>query len=969
MLTRKLWTIGVLALFLAGTFLARPAVVQSAPQPAPQEQKIAELPCAGMDIVFLISQAGSMKVNDVNGMRITAVRNAISMLVDNALYFCPGYKHRLAVLGFGELGANDPTTGYNEQEIAVYIEPQILEVPASGYRQWIDAVNLKKAKIRAEVLNYNAAESRSDVESALNYTYARVLKPWTEEKIEGPRRKAVIMIGDGNLCTVENKCDVTSRGFQEYLQKIQDLVDPRGTKYPYSGFDHEESVHIRYISFTTPQAAGYVFTDNLQIRNFWNKMVTTHGVAQNTAPAVGALPPVDFVLLQGGVETTEEERKYANQDVAARVAEVFGALLGSTLKTWDCTKPIWIEPYRSSVSIFHVFKIRSVDTTQITIKAGNQIIRGGMSTSGGQVEWESTDTIEKYKIPVAAPGKYEVIVQGGDACKDIVIQVGQSSVNANLLVPAKDAEFMEVDKDPFYDLNNPVRFRFELRQPRLDGSTEPLKEIAGYPLSLSLSITNPKTGAVVPYALTRVDDAKAIYQADKPLTFREPGVYKWELIGLTNDPREVDPAKPNEKTKTQIEVLKTSGTYTVLALERDFDFSVLSPKDSPASDGYALEGADMAPLLVQVQVTNKAGQPLRADLAIAEKEQKPFEAVLVNDKGQVVDTQQLTLSATSPNLYTAQFTGSARDKKRFDYGCYQVKVSLTGNYNSGVYRAAVQAKDPIKVCFYKIEKFTWKIENPVSAKNYELHPQLAWFPPLINVPLQITVSGPGAINSADMPQAGKFLFTGVLKGPNESAYPLTFTPEKVDKGKVSNKFVANWPPEADQEGTYTLTVDVNKDAAVYTWTPENAAVAPITFTRIDPLTCKPWALLALIIAIAIALLIAFLIWNFIVRPRGMITLTNLSTKDSISWVLGRPLAGWWWLNVNRKAALRQFGFSKITAKKVKPSATYSYDGMGQLASRAVYIRFYREGVEDPNSGQFNAGDKIMLDADVEAEYN
>ncbi len=57
--------------------------------------------CNGVDIAFLIDQSKSMGYNDQNQLRSAAVKTAIDILGDNAVYFCNGVQHRIAVIGFG----------------------------------------------------------------------------------------------------------------------------------------------------------------------------------------------------------------------------------------------------------------------------------------------------------------------------------------------------------------------------------------------------------------------------------------------------------------------------------------------------------------------------------------------------------------------------------------------------------------------------------------------------------------------------------------------------------------------------------------------------------------------------------------------------------------------------------------------------------------------------------------------------
>src|SRR5262245_45474388 len=69
--------------------------------------------CTGLDVIFLIDESGSMQFNDPHQVRGNTVRTVLDILGDNAVYFCPGTQHRIAVLGFGDQsGGGTDTVAY-----------------------------------------------------------------------------------------------------------------------------------------------------------------------------------------------------------------------------------------------------------------------------------------------------------------------------------------------------------------------------------------------------------------------------------------------------------------------------------------------------------------------------------------------------------------------------------------------------------------------------------------------------------------------------------------------------------------------------------------------------------------------------------------------------------------------------------------------------------------------------------------
>src|SRR5690242_16284126 len=84
-------------------------------------QAIVDPNCWGLDIVFLVSQSTMSNLNDLYQLRMQAVGSAIDLIGENSLFFCPGYTHRVSVIGFAQLPGKTPAGTYLDPTAETYI--------------------------------------------------------------------------------------------------------------------------------------------------------------------------------------------------------------------------------------------------------------------------------------------------------------------------------------------------------------------------------------------------------------------------------------------------------------------------------------------------------------------------------------------------------------------------------------------------------------------------------------------------------------------------------------------------------------------------------------------------------------------------------------------------------------------------------------------------------------------------------
>lgn len=869
--------------------------------------------CKGLDIVFLIDQSESMLTNDANGIRSNAVRTALDILGDNAMYFCPGVKHRIAVLGFGDEWNDAPDTRIYISSTTV-ISPSLEDIKA-----WFDyRTELKNTVPFIEDLG--ATDHLSALQAA-----AEIMDDWlaSADDVGTPRKRAVVLVTDGAPCILDQGCVKGNDTFTyspklpAYMQQVEDFA---ASRLAWRGADNPASVYMWLIGFRSQ--SGSDFFDDKRIREPWERIAASHaGQVQ---------------ILQPG------EKEVMNADLTSIVATIMDPLLGSRLTRWNCTEPIWIDPYISDVTIIHVFRRGanpglSLANVVVRIKTvvGGQVIAviesGSVTAGSGRVDDYTRDgPNERYVFYRPMPGKYLVEVEGANACQHLDVRIGRSGVGLQVVEPKEGATLQEVDKPPYYDTTSPARFRVQLFQQGQGKQLDPLEEQPGFPLALTVRTHSPTTYATpvfYTYTLKLEDEAQAIYAATEPLNLQYPGDYTWHLTATTTNPRAVDP-DPQYRNDTPVVVLTATGTFRILPMQRPFDFSIRSPVEN---EEYPLvNGISSAPLRVEVRVEDGSGNPLGAPIGLAAPGATPFRARWMDEQGRELATQAMKLS--DQDVYVAEFPSGKANTLEYDPGAYQVIVELTGDYRREVFQPRRQRSDPRHFRMVLAREFKWDIVEPLS-QTYSIHPQLGFFPPPQPVPLVVQVEsldGRLLVAGDVLKSADAVLFTGRLYPPGlATMYELQFRPsEKV------GQFVAEWPAGLAMPGQYTLEVAPVRGANASAWIPNTMEPQSRLFSRQDTLLTQPWALTALIGAATALVLFAVLVWNVATRPVGVITFTDSGGTRAIlhDEYLGRPFRGWRHTYSSRSSALRSLHLSRLKATKAKPDP--------EKGGRAIHLCLY-----------------------------
>ena len=683
--------------------------------------------CNGLDIVFLIDQSDSMNYNDRNQIRSEAVRTAIDILGDNAVYFCPGTQHRIAVIGFGNAVPGRGST-------KTYVASAVISATVDTLAEWNQQ---RETVIKASIPltdSLGATDHLAALEAATD-----VLQAWQLEPLgEGLRKSGVVLVTDGGPCpdVVDGKCQwLEFETRDRYLKQIRILADPIGASFPWRGEDNPNSVFLWIIAFNDATAeSAYSYLNDEDLLNRWKGIAQGHGG--------------DLLILP-----RRAELETANAELTSIVASILDPVLGSNLALWDCHQPIWVDPYVSNVTIIHIFRRGAnpgvpLDQVNVRIRAerGGETIaefnRGQVIGGEGQVNDYTRDgPNERYVFYFPPPGRYIVDVEGADICEDLDVRIGSAAIQAELLESLEDAVFSEVDEFPYYDTVSPRPFHFQLWQQGIDEGTEPLVEQPGFPLTLTVRVQGP-SDAPEPvddvYHLQRMDGVQAIYESRDPTTgnpayirTRYPGTYAWELIAETTNPRRFDETDP---VATPLTVLRRTGTFRVVPVQR-FGFQVAEPTHGDVVLVNEIENGKPVPVPVQVtiQFVDEAGDPLNPQRVLASEEADTFELNLSDANGRLLETITLRPTFGSPNLST-QMRVLSSGKSPDPPGEYHLDVRLLGNYVIGQFRPTVSQQ---RLTFMRtvVQSFSFSMTRPIEGENLPLIEGVA--PDLVRAEVQL----------------------------------------------------------------------------------------------------------------------------------------------------------------------------------------------------------------------------------------
>ena len=872
--------------------------------------------CVSLDLVVLIDQSRSMKVNDPNNLRIEALRQIIDYLGDSVLYFCPDAKHRLAVIGFGDKGAL-----YTE-DTQVYFSNVVIAPRTLG--EWIGTRDKLKSNLPGPE-NLEGTDFLSAFRAAKD-----VFNRWggvSSKEDVLPRRKVVLLLTDGGPCVIADGCgqDGKPYGGQQMAKAMRDLkeyLDPNGADFPWRGQENKASVSLLVVGLNDSTNAGYNYLQDPRIKDVWAQITREHG---------GEFVPV---------ATDKPE----NLRLSSQVFDALNQVAPVVLKKWRCDEPLWVDPYTSGILVIHIWRQGALSgflPQDVVIRlryesADGKVVfyeRGNASESGyGPEDYSGTDFSERYVFYRPAPGKYTVEVEHADRCVDVDVRTGEEPLIVKVLSPSSDnhTDVLPQVKDlPYYDKVLTPRFKIQLFQRAKNGSTQPVVEFPGYPLKVKVVVKRPD-GQIDEYVLSKVGDDGTFIGNDFIKT-PVAGKYKWSLVVETSNPK----AKFGEASSgasDHIIVFQTKGQFEVTPVTR-FRVKVISPPPSIPINTVekgtgVLKGQ---PLVVRMRLIGEKGKILDPKIVFPNTS-KMLTVTLLGPTGKVVEgpvvLRQMDDEGTPvlgallrkggkidpEGKYTLKVTVS-RDYDRYAFAPQQIEYSwalqryivhpvgarvdvsgATQWHASGLLPCAAGKLAPLSL---GLQFYDWQSKKPLPLQD-------------VVADLQVEVPAEMALEEGGETIKGAFRR---LRGNGDA---LAWVPEQV-------------PPKGGQyEGTVRFTNNVLKPQYVFV-----SSQLHFKFERRDTWRSKPMICRGVVIILALILL---LVLTWLARLLFFGPMGEISVVDS----RGQEVAGPWRLkripsrNVLKGKGLDDLEVSKIYVWRTKPMAPES--------SRAVRIRaFDKEG--------------------------
>jgi hypothetical protein len=756
-----------------------PGVARAEPlrQSADQSGAVSgEESCIGLDLVLLVDHSGSMSgykgqpTSDPNNVRIESVKFIIDQLFINRLTFCPHVIHRVAVVGFGG------TTQLQLPPTAIDVDP---ESTAQAWQQRRDQILQS-----IEPLNLLNTDFIQAFDAARDVLASPGMGPVHDDV---PRKRAIVVLTDGNPC-VGSQCSISSsQGFDEvgYMQTklVPKLNDPRGAFPPWqpATYDSTRNVYIWLVAINNAPLYLEAQKGTKTVGDLWREITEQHG---------------------GAVYSLGQHAK----DIPSTYVTILDRLLGSTLKAGgfekiECGQPIYVDAYVQKV-FFHILKDRADVPVAIQYPDDETVISRGKAVDGPPAlveddsslitSYQSFGPIERYALNRPPAGEWLIQTQ----CDAVEIYRQTQLAQVDVLAPVSALPVIEAP--PFYDKANPTYLRARLR----GTDNQPFVEDARFPLRLTATVTEPDGTVLEPFELKRQGDG--IYSSavtDKPLPQAKVGPYR---VRLRVTARHADPKNSQELVLYD----KARNTYTVKAVQW-FDFNIISPRAGDHFDlvQYRDQTTTAVPLEVAVQLVDKEGNPIGPEGILPSAPAGTFVAQLTTPANRVEEVP------LAPDPRSAgQFRGrlrTAADALSDPPGLYRVRVEMKGQYQADTYSPRrLQAE----VRSIGVEQFDFRIVTPVPGQTFNLVHYLADgpAPEPLEVAVQLT-SGDGAPLAPNgvlaNPKQGAFVANLTTPDGRMESVPLELDPVAVGLYRASLRGGSD--ALADRAGDYRVRVDFN----------------------------------------------------------------------------------------------------------------------------------------------------------------
>lgn len=675
---KKMWIVfSVLVFFMTISFRSVSADRYSSPKNGMALDASQNAPdCYSLDIVFLIDQSLSMSrlanPNDPLGQRFNAPRYALDWLANNRLSrlaLCPDAVHRIGVISFGS---------------EVIVDLPLTPIEPDTQLEWNNILSGLENQIEERDLGgTNPLKAFASAKEMLDDTVR--LGPL-------PRKRAVVLLTDGQPCITE-ECDDESGDF--YKSYMETLVTQVNDDFLFSTavLERDQAVHEAGVQYggldKIPEAernrilVDYPISDD-ELYNSTYVWVIAMNDAYPYLDSIGR----DFENIatshNGGLIDLEQNLleipKVFNQ-IMSSLVEIKPTLLG-------CGN-LAVDPYLSGV-VLDIYK--AANGLEVEIGYDDKQLKNGSGDTDyfGLAQYSQYGAVEHYRFTNPPAGLWEIVCSDPNGA-----EVSYMPFNAQIQMVEPSGILPQYDLEgKTYDPLHKFYLKFKIVD---QADAKSLNLDPAYPLDMKATISGPDgTQTVLAFEF----EGDGVWVSQEPLPVNNKGVHQIDLIG--NAPCVVDPDKPEHCESPTIEVIpSTLGQYEVGDISL-FQINILEPKNGGVISLHGNlfpERLEVQPLLVETQLVDLDGRPINTSEILLGSPDQALTAVLT------IGTEQFTA------VMVPDPTDASRFAVRFDVpavrGEHTLKITMEDVYNFNDYRPE---ENPINITFVRNDPL---LRNPL----------------------------------------------------------------------------------------------------------------------------------------------------------------------------------------------------------------------------------------------------------------
>lgn len=479
-----------------------------------------ESACYALDVVFIIDQSESMSdtysPTDPTNQRETAIEAMIDWLAENAFYICPGVRHQVGVISFGDADKSQVDLELTEISPSTFQEMRMLEQKLA---KSVTATNL------GATLPINA------------FKKAKLMLDGSTLQKDTQRKKVIIYLTDGQINDNKGNEGVGSYG------KTKELADWVNANFQFNAklLEREQCLNVLVDSYGSFDAIPfeeknecmqqYDVGDSAYVKSTYIYTVLMN-YGQSWSPDIKDIYQEMSESHGGQVMDFFDKGDENRNEIPSYFQEVLSRLAGIPSGRVDCT-PIAVNPYlKKATFVFYKF---SPDTkVKLTYKDANGVeysISNGVAENGGftleKDGYQAYGTNESYIFTDPYPGIWYI---QSDRCSNGGVSAFYQEVKINPNgYQLSFSELPQYDLPPYYDESAPTYITYQMHDDA--GNVVNQSDQSIFAINIVATVTDP-TGKVTSYPLVW-NAEKSIYVAKDPLQIPVAGTYKVDFSGTT----------------------------------------------------------------------------------------------------------------------------------------------------------------------------------------------------------------------------------------------------------------------------------------------------------------------------------------------------------------------------------------------------------------------------------------------------